>query len=71
MQDGATLNAPMIRGDGASVFHGSPLRPVGNLVANLPDLLTPDNILKIQRRSIVHHPLGNSATGLGPNLERC
>ena len=52
----------MIRGDRASVFHRSPMRPVGNLVANLPDLLTPDDILKIQRLSIVHYPLGNRST---------
>lgn len=56
------LNAPMVRRNRASVFHRSPVGPIGNFVANLPDLLTPDHIFEVQRLSISHHPLGNSAT---------
>lgn len=61
----------MVRGDRASVFHGSPIRPFGNFVTNLPDLLTPDNVFEVQHLLIFHHPLSNISTRFGPNLERC
>lgn len=59
----------MVRRDRASIFHGFPVRPPGNLVANLPDFLTPNNIFKIERSPIVHDPLGNRSTRFGPNLK--
>lgn len=51
----------MVRRDRASVVLGSPIRPVGNSVANLPDLLTPDNVFEIERISVGHDPLGHGA----------
>lgn len=52
----------MVRRDRASIVLGSPIWPVGNSVADLPDLLTPDDVFEIERISVGDDPLGHCAT---------
>jgi len=51
---------PMVRGNTATAFHGTPRSPGGHLVAGrVPDTLTPNDILHFEGTSVLHDPLRN------------
>lgn len=62
----------MIFSNGTSIFHSSPLRPRFDTVyARVPDFLTPDNILEVERATVVHDPLRNRLPRGSPDLLKC
>ncbi len=65
-------DTPVIGSNGTSIFHSSPLRPRFDTVcARVPDFLTPDNILEVERTTIVHDPLSNRLSRGSPDLLKC
>lgn len=59
----------MICSDGASVLHVAPLRPRHDRVLRwVPDLLTPDDVLEIERGAIVHGPFRDRFSNRGADL---
>lgn len=60
---------PVILGVITTILHSAPLIPgLGRVAAHRPDLLTPDDILEVERATILHHPFGNRSSGFGSLL---
>lgn len=54
----------MVRSDGTSVLHQSPLRPgLDRVLGRTPNPLTPDDILESESTAVVHNPLSDRCSG--------
>ena len=62
-------NVPVILCDIAPILHSPPAGPrADTILRRIPDALTPDDILEIQRRAVVHYPFRDLATGISGSL---
>lgn len=62
-------DSPVVRGNTTPILHPPPIRPrLDRVHRRIPDTLSPDDILQVKCRAIVHDPFGNLLTGSGGSL---